>query len=93
MCERLEWVGFALERGAVVRFFLVEERRWKIMRSRFSCRQLHDYVIDPGFNKEAKPEFYSGFRVDGTFPPRCPLDGGPYKPPLGVCAIGPLNPL
>ena len=22
---------------------------------------------------------YSGFRVDGTGSPRCPLDGGPYK--------------
>ena len=30
---------------------------------------------------------YSGFRVDGTSTPICLLDGGPYKPPFGDCAI------
>ena len=30
---------------------------------------------------------YSGFRVDGTDPKMSFIDGGPYKPPLGVCAI------
>ena len=31
--------------------------------------------------------FYSGFRVDGTNPYICLLDGDPYKPPFGDFAI------
>ena len=37
---------------------------------------------------------YSGFRVDGTGTQRYPLYWGQgNNPPLGDCAIGPLNPL